>query len=268
MPNKFGFQHNKSCVVLFSGGQDSAIALLWALLNFQQVHTVGFHYGQLHSVELHTRSDFLAAVREWMSEHTCGGIYRGQPIGVLGSDRVTEMAATFQATASQLLSAYVDDTTGPDFAPDVATGLPQSFVPGRNLMFLLSAAQTADLMGVQHLVGGMCEADYSGYPDCREQTLAAQMLAINLGFDRPRPGLTLHTPLMYVTKADSWRWVQQHYGQAMIDVIKTDTHTCYRGIRLPMTSGFGCGRCPACLLRERGWQQYSATLVPSSDPSL
>jgi 7-cyano-7-deazaguanine synthase len=228
-----------AALVLFSAGQDSSTCLAWALSRYARVETVGFAYGQRHAVELAQRPLVLAAMREidpkWAER--------------LGPDEVIDIAS-FGALADSALTA--------DRAIEMqANGLPSTFVPGRNLVFLTYAAALAYRRGLGVLVGGMCETDYSGYPDCRRETLDAMEQALRLGLDA---ALTVETPLMRLTKAETWALARALGGDALVDVIVETTHTCYEGDRTHRHPwGYGCGVCPACELRRAGWDQWRAT---------
>ena len=226
-----------SALVLFSGGQDSATCLAWALERFGRVETVGFDYGQRHAVEMAAR----LKVRERMP----GVLPDLAPR--LGPDHVVDLTG-FGAIGETAMTT--------DRAIEVgARGLPTTFVPGRNLIFLTAAAALADRRGLDVLVGGMCETDFSGYPDCRRDTLDAMETALALGLDRPVP---IETPLMHLTKADTWALAQDLGGEALVRLIVEDTHTCYRGDRSHLHAwGHGCGTCPACDLRTKGWAEWS-----------
>jgi 7-cyano-7-deazaguanine synthase len=228
----------KSALVLFSGGQDSATCLAWALERYERVETVGFDYGQRHAVEMQAR----LAVRAGMAS------LRSQWAGRLGPDHVVDLTG-YGAIADSALTA--------DRAIEVdARGLPTTFVPGRNLVFLTVAAALADRRGLDGLVGGMCETDYSGYPDCRRDTIDAMATALSLGLDKP---VVIETPLMALTKAQTWALADRLGGQPLIDLIVEDSHTCYRGDRaLRFSWGYGCGDCPACELRAIGHGQWVA----------
>lgn len=223
---------NPRALVLFSGGQDSTTCLAWALDRFAHVETIGFAYGQRHAVEMDCRAPLLRRLRadfpDWARR--------------LGDDHVLDLA---------LLGQISDTALTQDKAIEwQANGLPSTFVPGRNLLFLTFAATVAYRRGLDVLVGGMCETDYSGYPDCRDNTMKAVQLALSLGLDSR---MTVATPLMWLDKAATWRLAQQLGGPALVDLIVADTHTCYlgeRGQRHPW--GHGCGHCPACELRAKG----------------
>ena len=223
-------------LVLFSGGQDSTVCLAWALARYGRVETVGFDYGQRHSVELEARK----AVRERIAARFPGWGKR------LGEDHVLEMRG-FGAVADSALTA--------DRAIEMtAKGLPSTFVPGRNLAFFVYAAALADRRGLNALVGGMCETDFSGYPDCRRDTLDAMQKALNLGMAQD---FVIETPLMRITKAETWALAKDLGGEALVETIVEDSHTCYLGVRETLHPwGHGCGTCPACELRARGWEGW------------
>jgi 7-cyano-7-deazaguanine synthase len=225
-------------LVLFSGGQDSTTCLAWALERFDRVETVGFDYGQRHRIELDCRVDVALGLRtlnpDWAAR--------------LGDDHTIDLAALGGISETALTRKTAIEMQD--------NGLPSTFVPGRNLMFLTMAAALAYRRGLTHIVGGMCETDYSGYPDCRDQTIKALNVAINLGMDRE---FTLHTPLMWIDKADTWRLAERLGGTTLVDIIRDRTHTCYLGDRGTYHDwGYGCGACPACDLRAKGYAVYSA----------
>ncbi|MGG5808603.1 7-cyano-7-deazaguanine synthase QueC [Falsiroseomonas sp. CW058] len=223
-----------AALVLFSGGQDSATCLAWALDRFELVETISFDYGQRHRVEL----DMRGAFRDALARHEGWGAR-------LGADHLLALDA---------LGAVSDTALTRDAAITLqANGLPSTFVPGRNLLFLTFAAALAYRRGLKHLVAGMCETDYSGYPDCRDDTLKALQVAINLGMDAR---FVLHAPLMWLDKADTWRLAERLGGAALVEAIRAGTHSCYLGDRTPHDWGGGCGACPACDLRARGWRRY------------
>ena len=225
-------------LVLFSGGQDSTTCLAWALSRYAQVETIGFDYGQRHAVELTVRPTVLQKVRalapDWDSK--------------LGEDHVVDLS----------LIAEISDTA---LTRDVeitmqANGLPNTFVPGRNLLFMTVAATMAYRRGLDVLVGGMCETDFSGYPDCRDDSMKALQVALNLGM---ATRLKIETPLMWIDKAATWEMARALGGSALVDLIREDTHTCYLGERGALHDwGYGCGTCPACELRARGYRQFRA----------
>jgi 7-cyano-7-deazaguanine synthase len=219
-----------AALVLFSGGQDSATCLAWALDRFAHVETLGFDYGQRHRVELDVRDAFRAAV----------------PDARLGPDHLLRLDA-LGAISDTALTRDAEIAMG-------AEGLPNTFVPGRNIVFLTFAAALAYRRGLKHIVAGMCETDYSGYPDCRDDTIKALQVALNLGMERR---FVLHTPLMWLTKGDTWRLAETLGGRALVDAVVEHTHTCYLGDRTHRHPwGFGCGTCPACELRAQGWRDY------------
>lgn len=226
-----------AAIVLFSGGQDSATCLAWALERFARVETVGFDYGQRHRVELDVRPTVIEAIRHafptWSAK--------------LGDDHVIDLAAIGQVSETALTrEADITLTHG---------GLPSTFVPGRNLMFLSFAAAVAYRRGAKHIVAGVCETDYSGYPDCRDDTMKAMQLALNLGMEAR---FVVHTPLMWVDKAETWRLAERLGGLRLVEAIRDETHTCYLGDRGQAHDwGRGCGACPACDLRAAGWLRYS-----------
>ncbi|WP_036283480.1 7-cyano-7-deazaguanine synthase QueC [Methylocystis sp. ATCC 49242] len=225
-----------SALVLFSGGQDSTTCLAWALTRFSRVETLGFDYGQRHRVELERR----AALRE--------GIARISPAWRerLGEDHTISIEALGAISDTAL-------TREAEIAMNV-DGLPNTFVPGRNLLFLTFAAALAYRRSILDLVGGMCETDYSGYPDCRDGTIRAMAQALSLGMDR---AFVIHTPLMWIDKAATWRLAQELGGDALVQLIVEESHTCYLGERgRPFDWGYGCGECPACQLRAAGWERF------------
>ena len=225
-------------LVLFSGGQDSATCLAWALKRFARVEMLGFRYGQRHAIELDCRSGLLDGLRSLNADWAAK----------LGESHTLEIP-TLAAVSDTALTRDVAIAMGAD-------GLPNTFVPGRNLVFLTFAAALAYRRGITHVVGGMCETDYSGYPDCRDETIRALNQALNLGMARP---FRLHTPLMWLDKAATWALARDLGGEGLIDLIRDQSHTCYLGERGEKHAwGYGCGQCPACQLRARGWQGYVA----------
>jgi 7-cyano-7-deazaguanine synthase len=225
-----------SALVLFSGGQDSTVCLAWALERFAQVETVGFAYGQRHAVELEVRPRIIEGVRMAYPRWA----------GRLGADHLLDIATFGAIGATAMTSDMIIETT--------ANGLPNTFVPGRNLVFLTYAAALAFRRGIGRLVGGMCETDYSGYPDCRNETLQTLGKALSLGMARQ---IAIDTPLMWTTKAGTWAMADALGGAALVELIVEHTHTCYLGERsLRHAWGYGCGTCPACELRARGWEQW------------
>ena len=231
---------SSSALVLFSGGQDSATCLAWALDRFARVETVGFDYGQRHAVEMQARLRVRDGMARVMPQHA----------DRLGPDHVVDITG-FGRIADSALTA--------DRAIEMdARGLPTTFVPGRNLVFLTVAAALADRRGLEVLVGGMCETDFSGYPDCRRDTIDAMARALSLGLDKP---VVIETPLMALTKADTWALAHDLGGQPLVDLILEASHTCYRGDRENrQTWGYGCGDCPACELRAVGHAEWVARI--------
>ena len=226
-------------LVLFSGGQDSTVCLGSALTRYARVETVGFDYGQRHNVELGCRQTVLREIR------------RGFPAwgARLGPDHVLDIAS-FGAIGDTAL------TSGAEIEM-LASELPSTFVPGRNLVFLTYAAALGYRRGLHALIGGMCETDYSGYPDCRDRTLRALQEVIRLGTE---VDFIIETPLMWLSKAETWALAQELGRQAFVDLIIEETHTCYKGERgVRREWGYGCGACPACLLREKGFEQWRAS---------
>ncbi len=226
--------------MLFSGGQDSTTCLAWALERYQHVETVAFAYGQRHAVELDCRLKVLDAFRAQF------GRWRGK----LGEDHLLDLS---------LLGQISDTALTQDKAIEFEkNGLPNTFVPGRNLLFLTFAATLAYRRGLEVLVGGMCETDFSGYPDCRDNTLKALQVALSLGLASP---MVIETPLMWIDKAATWRLAESLGGKALVDLIIEQTHTCYLGDRsVRHVWGYGCGSCPACELRAHGYAAFRAQL--------
>jgi len=226
-------------LVLFSGGQDSTVCLAWALERFARVETLGFDYEQRHRAELEARR----RVRERMAALKAMWANR------LDQDHVLELGA---------LAAISDTALTRDVAIEVgASGLPTTFVPGRNLVFLAFAGALAYRRGVKHLVAGMCETDFSGYPDCRDDTIKCMQLALNLGMERR---FVIHTPLMWIDKAATFALAHEIGRDAFLDVLVEDTHTCYLGDRSHRHDwGYGCGTCPACRLRAEGFAKWMST---------
>ncbi len=225
-------------LVLFSGGQDSTTCLAWALARYSKVETIGFDYGQRHAVELQVRPVVLQAVRALSPQWDAR----------LGDDHMIDLSLLGHISSS----ALTDDVA----IAMQQNGLPNTFVPGRNLLFMMVAAALAYRRGLDVLVGGMCETDYSGYPDCRNDTMQALETTLNLGMANR---FKLETPLMWLDKADTWQLAQELGGQALVELIRTDTHTCYLGDRSQLHDwGYGCGTCPACELREKGFRQFTA----------
>jgi 7-cyano-7-deazaguanine synthase len=228
---------DRKALVLFSGGQDSATCLAWALDRYTHVETIGFDYGQRHAVELECRKTVLDRMRAefpgWAAR--------------LGTDHMLNLA---------LLGQISDTALTQDREIEFhASGLPSTFVPGRNLLFFTFASAVAYRRGLTALVGGMCETDYSGYPDCRDNTLKALQVAMSLGLDAP---MIVETPLMWLSKAQTWQLAEQLGGAPLLEVIRTDTHTCYLGDRRQLHPwGYGCGQCPACELRRNGYEAFA-----------
>ena len=226
-----------SALVVFSGGQDSATCLAWALSRFDRVETLGFDYGQRHNIELECRQNVLARLRALRPDWDAR----------LGPDTQLSLDV-FRQLGETALTHDLDIAM-------TASGLPSTFVPGRNLVFLTLAAAQAFRRGLKRIVTGVCETDYSGYPDCRDDTMKALQAAINLGM---QSRLVIETPLMWLTKAETWELADSLGGPDLVELILEHTHTCYqgqRGQRHPW--GHGCGACPACELRASGWAQYA-----------
>lgn len=227
--------HTKA-LVLFSGGQDSTTCLAWALERYEHVETIGFDYGQRHRIELECRLNILQEVRNrfpnWAQR--------------LGEDHVLDLKLLGQISDTAMTAEKTIEFE--------KHGLPNTFVPGRNLLFLTFAATIAYRRGLTVLVGGMCETDYSGYPDCRDNTLKATQVALSLGMDTP---VIIETPLMWLDKAQTWRLAENLGGQDFVNLIQEESHTCYLGTRQQKHEwGYGCGTCPACELRKTGYEQY------------
>lgn len=227
---------NETAIVLFSGGQDSTTCLAWALRRYKSVETVGFDYGQRHSVELECRRRVLEKLRGIDTEFDAK----------LGADHMIDMTSLGQISDCAL--------TREKAIAFEKEGVPNTFVPARNLLFFTYAAAIAYRRGASVLVGGMCETDYSGYADCRDNTLKSLQVSLSLGLDEP---IVIETPLMRLDKADTWELAQALGGKKLVELIRTETHTCYLGSRDELHDwGYGCGQCPACKLRAHGWQQY------------
>lgn len=227
-----------SALVLFSGGQDSATCLAWALARFAHVETIGFDYGQRHKVELECRGRFLEKLRRdfpaWATK--------------LGQDHMLDLSI-IPALGETAMTSEAEIRLGNN-------GLPTTFVPGRNILFFTTAAALAYRRDIKHLVGGMCETDYSGYPDCRDDTLKSLQVTLNLGLDAR---LVIETPLMWRDKAATWALAEGLGGPKLVELIVEDTHSCYRGERSKRHDwGHGCAACPACELREKGWRSYKS----------
>jgi 7-cyano-7-deazaguanine synthase len=227
-----------SALVLFSGGQDSTTCLAHALNRFERVETIGFDYGQRHHVEMQARLTVLDELR--------GQFPAWAPR--MGQDHVLDLAVLGQVSETSL-------TRDMAFRME-STGLPNTFVPGRNLLFLTLAAALAYRRDLQVIVTGVCETDFSGYPDCRDDTMKAMQLALSLGMDKR---FLIDTPLMWIDKADTWQLARDLGGDRLVDLIIEHTHTCYQGDRTHRHAwGYGCGTCPACELRARGFERYVA----------
>jgi 7-cyano-7-deazaguanine synthase len=230
---------SRKALVLFSGGQDSTTCLAWALDRYAEVETLAFDYGQRHRIELDCRNTVRAEIARQFPQWA----------GKLGEDHLLDLSLLGQISDTALTSERAIELQ--------ANGLPNTFVPGRNLLFLTFAATLAYRRGASVLVGGMCETDFSGYPDCRDNTLKALQVALSLGLDSP---MTLDTPLMFIDKAATWRLAEGLGGEALVKLIVEETHTCYLGERGELHDwGHGCGQCPACALRARGFAQYKAS---------
>lgn len=229
---------SNAALVLFSGGQDSATCLAWALDRFDRVETMGFDYGQRHSIEMEVREgireSFSQLNSSWLSRLSEDTVVDASVVGRLGESELTGSSAEYFA----------------------ASGLPATFVPGRNLIFLTLAAAHSYRRDIKHIVTGVCETDYSGYPDCRDDTIKALQAAINLGM---QSRFVLHTPLMWLDKAATWRMAEGLGGAPLVECIRAQTHTCYNGDRERLHAwGYGCDSCAACDLRKRGWYAYAS----------
>jgi 7-cyano-7-deazaguanine synthase len=236
----------RGALVLFSGGQDSTACLAWALDRFAHVETIGFDYGQRHHVELDCRPRIREAVAQAFPEWA----------GRLANDHVLDLGLLGQISDSALTSAREIEMQ--------AGGLPSTFVPARNLLFLGFAGGIAYRRNLGVLVGGMCETDYSGYPDCRDNTLKAMQVALSLGLAAP---MTIETPLMWLSKAETWALTERLGGDALTALIVEHTHSCYLGDRSQRHPwGYGCGTCPACGLRRSGWTAWRGEVESSGSP--
>jgi 7-cyano-7-deazaguanine synthase len=229
-------------LVLFSGGQDSATCLAWALARYRHVETVGFAYGQRHAIELGCRETLrrgMAGIADWNER--------------LGPDHMVDMTTAMTAVGQTALTSQTEIAM-------TGEGLPNTFVPGRNLLFLTYAAAIAYRRGLRRIVAGVCETDYSGYPDCRDDTVKAMQLALNLGMQRR---FVLETPLMWRDKSATWALAKKLGakalgGDALVELIRTESHSCYLGDRTVLHAwGYGCGTCPACQLRRSGWERWN-----------
>jgi len=222
-----------AALVLFSAGQDSATCLAWALRRFKRVETIGFAYGQRHAIELDQRPIVRQRIAAWSGES-------------LGEDVVVDLSGYGALAGSALTSERAVEWAN--------NGLPPTFVPGRNLVFFTVAAAHAYRRGIATLVGGMCETDYSGYPDCRRETIDAMQRTLSLGLDTP---MNIETPLMHLTKGQSWALAHALGGDALVSTIVEHSHTCYEGDRTHRHAwGYGCNACAACDLRAKGWREW------------
>ena len=241
-PANLSPESTKTALVLFSGGQDSTACLAWALDRYAQVETIGFDYGQRHRVELECRVNVR---RELIAQFPVWG-------AKLGEDHLLDLSLLGQISDTALTEHRAIEMQ--------ANGLPNTFVPGRNLLFLTFAATVAYRRGASVLVGGMCETDFSGYPDCRDNTLKALQVALSLGLDAP---MTVETPLMFITKSETWALTEALGGAVLNELVIEHTHTCYLGDRSKRHAwGYGCGSCPACELRARGFAAFNELSAP------
>ncbi|MDR6183785.1 7-cyano-7-deazaguanine synthase QueC [Asaia bogorensis] len=225
-----------TAIVLFSGGQDSATCLAWALDRFAHVETLGFAYGQRHAIELECRDTLRDAMMRQNSQ------WRER----LGPDHTLDLSVLGQISETALTREAAIEMN--------ENGLPSTFVPGRNLLFLSFAATLGVRRNARHIVTGVCETDYSGYPDCRDDTIKALQVALNLGMETR---FVLHTPLMWLDKAETWRLAERIGGDGLVALINRESHSCYMGDRAHLHDwGYGCGTCPACELRAKGWASY------------
>lgn len=227
---------NSKALVLFSGGQDSTTCLAWALDRYESVETIGFDYGQRHFVELECRKTVIEELRKSFPKWS----------DRLGMDHMLDLKLLGQISDTALTESKSIEVQ--------KSGLPNTFVPGRNLMFFTFAAAVAYRRGLEVLVGGMCETDYSGYPDCRDNTLKSMQVSLSLGLDSP---MVIETPLMWIDKAATWRMAQQLGGNLLVSLVQEHTHTCYLGDHSTKNVwGYGCGTCPACALRKTGFESF------------
>ena len=227
----------QKALVLFSGGQDSATCLAWALEKFDEVETLGFDYSQNHIIELDVRLEFLSAYKKENYKFA----------EKLSLDHVLDLGVLGQISDTSLTKEKELEFN--------KNGIPNTFVPARNLLFSTFAAAIAYRRGIKNIVLGVCETDFSGYPDCRDDTIKALQVALNLGMDTR---LVLHTPLMWIDKSATWKLAWNLGGHSLVELIKTKTHTCYLGERAKLHDwGFGCGSCPACELRRDGWNKFN-----------
>jgi 7-cyano-7-deazaguanine synthase len=233
---------SSSALVLLSGGQDSTVCLAWTLKRYARVETVGFDYGQRHAVELDARRKVRDRIREVMPE----------AVERLGEDHLLDIRGFGQVAESALTRERAIEVD--------ARGLPSTFVPGRNLVFFTYAAALADRRGLNVLVGGMCETDFSGYPDCRRATIDAMQQALNLGMEQ---AFRIETPLMALTKAETWALAKTLGGEPLVAITVEESHTCYLGERGTLRAwGYGCGTCPACDLRRKGFEAWTGDGQP------
>ena len=226
----------RKALVLFSGGQDSTTCLAWALDRYEHVETIGFDYRQRHSIELQCRGSILDSLKllspSWSKK--------------LGDDHMLDLGILGQISDTALTQSRAIDFN--------ESGLPNTFVPGRNLLFFTFAAAVAYRRGLDVLVGGMCETDYSGYPDCRDNTLKVLQVSLSLGIEAP---MLIETPLMWLDKAETWKMAQELGGDPLLQVIRNETHTCYLGDHVTKSDwGYGCGTCPACEIRKSGYNKF------------
>lgn len=229
---------NNKALVLFSGGQDSTTCLAWALDRYDYVETIGFNYGQRHAVELQCRDQVIEQLRTQFAHWA----------HKLGNDHMLDLSVLGQISDTALTKDKAIEFEN--------SGLPNTFVPGRNLLFFNFAATLAYRRGLEVLVGGMCETDYSGYPDCRDNTLKALQVALSLGLDRP---MVIETPLMWIDKEKTWHMAHALGGEQLVRLIEEHTHTCYLGDREHRHAwGYGCNQCPACDLRRKGYELYKS----------
>ncbi len=234
----FTSEINRSALVLFSGGQDSTTCLAWALTHFDKVETIGFNYGQRHQIEMSCRGLVLESMKQSFPQ------WRGK----LGEDHVLDL---------DILGKISDTSLTQDKEIAFAkSGLPNTFVPGRNLLFFTFAATIAYRRSLKHLVGGMCETDYSGYPDCRDNTLKSLQVSLSLGMDT---SVVIDTPLMWLDKCQTWELAKHLGGDKLLSIVVNETHTCYMGERKALHPwGYGCNQCPACELRRLGFEKFKA----------
>lgn len=226
----------KKALLLFSGGQDSAICLFHILKQYDYIETIGFDYGQRHNIELETRLTFLKYFKETFPDHA----------DKMGPDHVYDVSVLNKIGKTSL--------THDMQIKMLECGLPNTFVPGRNILFFTLAASYGWRNNISDLVGGMCETDYSGYPDCRKDTLESTAKTLSLGLDYP---VTIHTPLMFLSKAESWELLYKDAGQKAIDFVIEHSHSCYKGVRdIRHDWGYGCDDCPACTLRKKGYEAF------------